>query len=58
MNKGTINISVTNMSHSKFIKEIRESYKKYSDYKVNIVVSGKQDMKDNIVKFAKARVDT
>lgn len=36
---------------------VRNKYE-FDDYKVIIIVSGKQDMKDNIVEVAKARLDT
>ena len=58
MNKGIINISVSNKSSNSYITSVRASYKHCTDdYKLIVVVSGKQDMKDNIIEVAKARLN-
>ena len=58
MNKGIINISVSNKSSNSYITSIRASYShRAEDYRTIVVISGKQDMKDNIIEVAKTRLN-
>lgn len=58
MNKGIINISVSNKSSNSSIMAVRMSYNHCAyDYRTIVVISGKQDMKDNIIEVAKARLN-
>lgn len=58
MKKGLVIACIKNNSQNRSIEAIREDLKINSDHKVNIVVSGNMDMKDNIIQFAKARIET
>lgn len=58
MNKGIINISVSNKSSNSSIMAVRTSYSHCADdYRTIVVISGEQDMKDNIIEVAKARLN-
>ena len=58
MNKGIINISVSNKSSNSSITSVRASYSHCADdYRTIVVLSGKQGMKDNIIEVAKARLN-
>lgn len=57
MDKGTITISVDTIEKA---NEIREKFKNsnyYKDYKLNILISGNEDMKKNLSKFLSARLN-
>lgn len=61
MNKGTITISVEKNITQEEINEIREIFKSneyYKDYKLNIIVSGNEDMKASLGDFLKARLNS
>lgn len=58
MNKGIINISVSNKSSNSSIMAVRAPYRHCADdYRTIVFISGKQDMKDNIIEVAKARLN-
>lgn len=59
MSKGTITISVPNNTTHEEIKQIRNEYKKseyYKDYKLNIIVSGEDDVKKALSRFLAERI--
>lgn len=59
MSKGTITISVPNNTTHEEIKQIRNEYKQseyYKDYKLNIIVSGEDDVKKALSRFLAERI--
>ena len=59
MYKDTIGILVPNCSCNSSIMAVRASYGHCADdYRTIVVISGKQDMKNNIIEVAKARLNT
>lgn len=57
MDKGIITLSVDKNATQDDIKAIREQFKKDNpNYKLNIVVSGEQDMKLSLSNFIMARL--
>ena len=58
MYKGTIGILVPNCSCNSSIMAVRTSYSYCADdYRTIVVISGKQDIKDNIIEVAKTRLN-
>ena len=58
MNKSISNISGSNKPSNSSIMAIRASYNHCADdYRTIVIISGKQDMKDNIIEVAKARLN-
>lgn len=53
--KGTITLTVDSLTNSEVLKVIRERYK---DYKVNIIISGKDCAKESIKNFIKDGLNT
>lgn len=56
MKKGIITISVPSTITQEEIKEIRMLFKQnkqYNDYKLNILISGNEDLKENLKNFLK-----
>lgn len=56
MDKGTITISLPNNATEEEIKEIRTQFKednKYKHYRLNIIISGPNDFKQNLKDFLK-----
>jgi hypothetical protein len=59
MSKGTITISVPNGTTHEEIKQIRNEYKQsehYKDYKLNIIISGEDDIKKALSRFLAERI--
>jgi hypothetical protein len=59
MSKGTITISVPNDTTHEEIKQIRNEYKQseyYKDYKLNIIISGEDDIKKALSRFLAERI--
>lgn len=55
-NKGTITVSVDRNTTIEEIKEIRKKFnnsEQYKDFKLNILISGNEDLKDNLKNFLK-----
>ena len=60
MDKGTITISLPSNTTPEEIKEIRTQFKQckqYKDYKLNILISGNEDLKENLKKFLKTMLN-
>lgn len=60
MKKGSITISIPLTTTHEEIKEIRERFKKneaMKGYKLNILVSGDEEFKENLYNFVKAMVN-
>ena len=60
MDKGTITISVEKNITQEEINEIRKIFKSnehYKDYKLNIIISGNDDMKVTLGNFLKERLN-
>lgn len=60
MKKGSITISVPSTTTQEEIKEIREQFKKneaMNDYRLNILVSGNEDLKENLKNFLKTMLN-
>lgn len=58
MYKGTIGILALNCLCNSSIMAVRASYSHCADdYRAIVVISGKHDMKDNIIEAAKARLN-
>ena len=60
MKKGAITISVPSTTTHEEIKEIREQIKKNEamrDYKLNILVSGSEDLKENLKNILKTMLN-
>lgn len=60
MNKGIITISVAKNITQEEINEIREIFKNnehYKDYKLNIIISGNEDIKATLGNFLKERLN-
>lgn len=61
MKKDTITISINKPITNEEIKEIRELFKQdelYKGYKLNIIISGNDNLKDNLQNFVKAGLKT
>lgn len=59
MEKRTITISVDQHTTQEEIKKIRTQFKEselYKDYRLNIIVSGSEDMKDNLKDFLLSKI--
>ena len=59
MSKGTITISVPHNTTHEEIKQIRNEYKQseyYKDYKLNIIISGEDDIKKVLSRFLAERI--
>lgn len=56
MDKGIITISVKTTEEANKIREEFKSSEYYKDYKLNILISGNEDMKKNLSKFLSARL--
>lgn len=60
MKKGSITISVPSTTTQEEIKEIREQFKKneaMKDYRLNILISGNEDLKENLKNFLKTMLN-
>ena len=60
MKKGIITISVPSTTTQEEIKEIRTQFKQseqYNDYKLNILISGNEDLKENLKNFLKTMLN-
>lgn len=60
MKKGIITISVPSTTTQEEIKEIRAQFKQseqYKDYKLNILISGNEDLKENLKNFLKTMLN-
>ena len=60
MKKGTITISVPSTTTQEEIKEIREQFKKneaMKNYRLNILISGNEDLKENLKNFLKTMLN-
>lgn len=60
MKKGSITISVPSTTTQEEIKEIREQFKQseqYENYKLNILISGNEDLKENLKNFLKTMLN-
>jgi hypothetical protein len=58
MKKESITICVDNKTTQEELKEIRQlcqSDQQYQNYKINILISGQDDFKQNLYQFIKAR---
>lgn len=61
MDKGTVTISVDKNITQEEINEIRKIFKndkQYENYKLNIIVSGNEDIKLSLSDFLKARLNS
>ena len=61
MGKSTITISINKDITQDEINEIRELFAKddfYKDYKLNIIISGNDNLKENLKNFVKAGLKT
>lgn len=56
MDKGTITISVDTTEEAKKIREKFKNSEYHKDYKLNILISGDEDMKKNLSDFLSARL--
>lgn len=57
MKKGTITISIQKPITDEEINDIRKLFNQdelYNDYKLNIIISGNNDLKENLQNFVKA----
>lgn len=60
MKKGSITISVPSTITQEEIKEIRTQFKQseqYNDYKLNILISGNEDLKENLKNLLKTMLN-
>ena len=60
MKKGIITISVPSTTTQEEIKGIRAQFKQseqYKDYKLNILISGNEDLKENLKNFLKTMLN-
>ena len=60
MKKGIITISVPSTITQEEIKEIRTLFKQnkpYNDYKLNILISGNEDLQENLKNFLKTMLN-
>ena len=60
MSKGSITISVPLTTTQDEIREIREQFKKneaMKGYRLNILISGNEELKENLYNFVKAMVN-
>lgn len=60
MKKGIITISVPSTTTQEEIKEIRAQFKQseqYKYYKLNILISGNEDLKENLKNFLKTMLN-
>lgn len=56
MDKGTITISVETSEEANKIREEFKNSEYHKDYKLNILISGDEDMKKNLSDFLSARL--
>lgn len=59
MKKGSVTISVPSTTTTEEIKEIRKQFKKneaMKNYKLNILISGEEELKENLYNFVKTMV--
>ena len=60
MKKGSITISVPSSTTQEEIKEIREQFNKneaMKGYRLNILISGNEDLKENLKNFLKTMLN-
>lgn len=57
MDKGTITISVDTAEEARRIREEFKNSEHYKDYKLNILICGNEDIKQNLGKFLSARLN-
>lgn len=60
MQNGSITISVPSTTTQDELKEIREQFKKneaMKGYRLNILISGNEELKENLYNFVKAMVN-
>ena len=60
MKKGSITISVPSTITQEEIKKIRTQFKQseqYNDYKLNILISGNEDLKENLKNLLKTMLN-
>ena len=60
MQQGSITISVPSTTTQEEIKEIREQFKKneaMKGYRLNILISGTEELQENLLNFIKAMVN-